>query len=131
MSDQWQTKDEIWFDQIMLLDCDLWLVVIVLVDFWKPEARAAPRTGSTATERPLFKEERMYWNSFILSSSTKGDYLRKVPTIKVQVHVDKNDLFQFSESFSIKGGDVEEVLVVPATKETFERNSAFVFNLDI
>ena len=49
----------------------------------------------------------------------------KALTIKVKVHVDKNDLFQFGESFCIKRRDVEEVLVVPATKETTaQQNSA-------
>ena len=41
----------------------------------------------------------------------------KALTIKIQVHVDKNDLFQFCESFPVKGRDVEEVLVIPGTKE--------------
>ena len=41
----------------------------------------------------------------------------KALTIKIQVHVDENDLFQFCESFPVKGRDVEEVLVIPGTKE--------------
>ena len=50
-------------------------------------------------------------------------FIRKLLTIKVEVHIDKNHLFQFSESFSIKGRDVEKVFVIPGTKKAVQQNS--------
>ena len=61
--------------------------------------------------------------SFWTSSSKVIHYLRKLLTIKVEVHIDKNHLFQFCESFSIKGRDVEKVLVIPGTKKAVQQNS--------
>ena len=50
-------------------------------------------------------------------------FIRKLLTIKIKVHVDENHLFQFSESFAIKGRDVEKVLVIPGTKKAVQQNS--------
>ena len=61
----------------------------------------------------------LYWKSFILVFIILEDYL----TIKVKVHVDKNHLFQFSESLAIKRRDVEQVLVIPGTKKAAQQKS--------
>ena len=121
----------IWFDQVMHISsffnlnsqhkkCPAFSFVAIFC-CWKPEAHVAQKTDSTATERLLFKQKNVneYTDTFYSGPgfSTKSDYLRKALTIKVQVHVDKNYLFQLGESLPIKGGDVEKVLVVSGTKK--------------
>ena len=59
-------------------------------------------------------------------------------TIKVQVHVNENNLFQFRESFPVKRRDVEKVLIIPGTnKKSWKKlkmvkshllSGTFVFN---
>ena len=69
--------------------------------------------------------------SFWTSSSKVIHYLRKLLTIKVEVHIDKNHLFQFCESFAIKGRDVEKVLVIPGTKKAVQQISKKLENFKL